>query len=164
MGNKITVTTPNDLEIVVTRSFDAPRALVWESMSKPELLKRWLFGPPGWTMTTCEDDLRVGGKFRWAWRGPNGEEMSMHGVYKEVAPPARVVRNEIFEMGGAPPMGEQLATLELAERGAKTMLTITLRYKTKAERDGAKASGMEHGMAAGYDRLDELLLARGQKA
>jgi len=67
MKNTLTVTTPSDLEIVITRNFDAPRSLVWEAMSKPEFLKRWLFGPPGWTMTTCDDDLRVGGKFHWAW-------------------------------------------------------------------------------------------------
>ena len=81
----------------------------------------------------------------------------MHGNYKEVSPTTKVVRNEIFEMGDAPPMGEQLATVELADKGKGTGITITLRYDSKTARDGAIASGMEHGMAAGYDRLEEML-------
>ena len=157
--NTMTVTTPNDLEILVTREFDAPRDIVWDAMTKPEMLRNWVFGPPGWEMTQCEEDLRVGGAFRWAWRGPNGEELSMHGTYKEVSPPTRVVRNEIFEMNVGPPMGEQLATMELADKGGRTVLTITLRYDSKEARDGAIASGMEHGMNASYDRLEELLVA-----
>lgn len=159
MKNTLTLTTPSDHEIVVTRRFDAPRQLVWDTMSKPELLKRWLFGPPGWVMTTCEEDQRVGGTFRWAWTGPNGEGLTMTGVYHEVSPPVRCVRTEKFEMAGCPPMGEQRATLVLSEELGKTLLTITLLYDSKEARDGAAASGMEHGMAAGYDRLDEILAA-----
>jgi uncharacterized protein YndB with AHSA1/START domain len=155
--NTLTVTTPNDLEVHVSREFDAPRDVVWDAMTKPEMIRNWVFGPPGWEMTQCEDDPRVGGGFRWAWRGPDGAEMSMHGNYKEVTPKSRVVRNEIFEMSGAPPMGEQLATLELSDKGNRTALKITLRYDSKEARDGAVASGMEHGMAASYDRLEELL-------
>jgi uncharacterized protein YndB with AHSA1/START domain len=155
-GN-LTVTTPTDRQVVMTRAFNAPRALVWKAMSTPELIKRWLFGPPGWEMTTCEDDARVGGTFRWAWRGPNGEAMAMHGVYREVVPPERVVRTECFEFGCAPQAGEQLATLVLAEQGDGTLLTITLLYPSKEARDGAIASGMEHGVAASYDKLAEIL-------
>jgi uncharacterized protein YndB with AHSA1/START domain len=153
------VATPTDREIVITRSFDAPRRLVWNALTTPELLKRWLFGPPGWEMTVCEEDTRVGGNFRWAWRGPNGEEMQMHGVYREVVPPERVVRTETFDFGCVPQAGEQLGTLVLTERGGKTDLTLTLLYPSKEARDGAIASGMEHGMAAGYDRLDEMFAA-----
>lgn len=160
MKNALKVTTPTDREIVITRSFNAPRRQVWDAMTKPELLKRWLFGPPGWEMTVCDEDTRVGGKFRWAWRGPNGEEMSMHGVYREVVPPERVVRTETFEFGCAPQAGEQVGTLVLTEHGGRTDLTLTLVYPSKEARDGAVASGMEQGMAAGYDRLDEMLAAR----
>lgn len=156
-SGSLTVTTPTDRQVVMTRAFNAPRALVWKAMSTPELIKRWLFGPPGWEMTTCEDDARVGGTFRWAWRGPNGEAMAMHGVYREVVPPERVVRTESFEFGCAPQAGEQLATLVLAEQGAGTLLTITLLYPSKEARDGAIASGMEHGVAASYDKLAEIL-------
>src|SRR6266850_5118132 len=88
------VTTPTDRQIVMTRVFDAPRSLVFDAMAKPELIQRWLYGPPGWSMVLCEDDLKVGGAFRWAWRGPDGAEMAMRGVYREVVPPERIVRTE----------------------------------------------------------------------
>jgi uncharacterized protein YndB with AHSA1/START domain len=157
MRNALKVTTPTDLEIVITREFNAPRELVWDTMSKPELLKRWVSGPPGWEMTVCEEDPRVGGTFRWAWSGPEGALMSMSGVYHEVSPPERCVRTERFDIGCGPEGAEQLATLVLTEQGEKTALKITLAYATKEARDGAAASGMEQGMAAGYDRLDEIL-------
>jgi uncharacterized protein YndB with AHSA1/START domain len=153
------VSMPSDREVLMTRDFDAPRRLVWDAMSRPEFLKRWLTGPPGWTMTICEDDNRVGGTFRWVWRGPDGNELTMRGVYRELVPPERVVRTESFEMGGAPPMGEQLVTLELAEKGDKTKLTIRLSYDSREARDGAMASGMEQGMNHSYANLDELLAA-----
>ncbi|SIN93106.1 Uncharacterized conserved protein YndB, AHSA1/START domain [Singulisphaera sp. GP187] len=159
MRNAMKVTTPTDREIVITREFNAPRELVWDTMSKPELLKRWLLGPPGWEMTICEEDARVGGKFRWAWSGPEGASMSMHGVYREVSPPERCVRTEVFDMGCVPGGGGQLATLVLTALGERTALTITLLYDSKEARDGAVASGMEQGMAAGYERLDEILEA-----
>jgi len=158
MTNSLTVTTPSDLEIVMKRDFDAPRSLVWEAMSKPELIKQWLFGPPGWSMDVCEDDLRVGGEFRWAWSGPDGAEMAMHGTYQELTPPERIVRTEIFDFGCDAQGGEQLSTLVLAENNGRTKLTLTVLYPSKEARDGALASGMEHGVKAGYDRLEELLI------
>jgi uncharacterized protein YndB with AHSA1/START domain len=158
-SGRLHVTTPTDREIVMTRTFDAPRATVFDAMTKPELLRRWLFGPPGWSMVACEGELRVGGSFRWAWRGPDGAEMAMRGTYREVAAPERVVRTETFDFGCEAQAGEQVATLALAEQGGKTLLTITLVYPSKEARDAALASGMEQGVAAGYDRLDELLAA-----
>ncbi len=157
MMNTLEVTTPTDREIVMTLLFDAPRKVVFDAMSKPELLKRWLFGPPGWTMTVCEDDGREGGKFRWAWAGPDGAEMAMTGVYREVVPPERISRTESFEFGCAPQSGEQLATIELTEQGNKTALKLTVLYPSKEARDGAIASGMAEGVRAGYAKLDELL-------
>jgi uncharacterized protein YndB with AHSA1/START domain len=159
MKNTMTVTTPSDRELVVTRRFNAPRQLVWDTMSRPELLKRWLFGPPGWEMTACDEDQRVGGTFLWAWAGPDGAGLTMSGEYHEIVPPGRCVRTERFAMAGGPPMGEQRATMVLTEEGGATLLTLTLQYASKEARDGAVASGMEHGMAAGYDRLDEILAA-----
>ena len=153
----LTVSTPTDCEVVMTRAFDAPRHLVWNAMTRPELLKRWLFGPPGWEMVACEDDLRVGGKFRWAWRGPDGQEMALRGVYREVVPPERVVRTESFEFGCEAQAGEQLGTLVLTEQDGKTLITLTVLYPSKEARDATIASGMEHGVAAGYDRLEEML-------
>jgi uncharacterized protein YndB with AHSA1/START domain len=160
MMTTLTVATPSDREIVMTRVFDAPRQLVWDALSKPALLRRWLHGPPGWELVACEDDHRPGGAFRWAWRGPDGQEMVISGVNREVVPPERGVRTERFEIGCGPQAGEQLATLVLTEQGGKTLMTLTLLYPSKEARDGALASGMEHGMAAGYARLDEMLAAR----
>lgn len=165
LKNTLKVTTPSDHEIVITRVFNAPREVAWKAMTTPEFLRRWLFGPPGWEMTVCEDDHRPGGKFRWAWRGPNGEDIAMHGVNREVSPPGqggtggRVVRTETFDFGCAAQSGEQICTLQLTEQpGNRTLLTITILYPSKEARDGAIASGMEHGMAAGYDRLEDLLM------
>ena len=110
-------------------------------------------------MEVCEEDQRIDGVFRYVWRGPDGVEMAMTGVYREIVPPVRIVRTETFAVGCAPQAGEQLATLVLAEADGKTLLTVTLLYPSKEARDGAVDSGMEHGVAAGYDRLDEILAA-----
>src|SRR4029077_15024127 len=83
--------TRGDREIVMTRVFDAPRNLVWKALTKPELLKRWAFGPPGWSLVVCEVALRVGAGYRYVWRGPDGTEMGMSGVCREFVPPERVV-------------------------------------------------------------------------
>ena len=153
------VTAPTDREIVLTRVFDAPRRLVFDAMTKPEMLKRWLLGPPGWSMVVCESDLKVGGVFRHVWRRTDGSEMAMHGVYREVVPPERIVRTETFEFGCDAQAGEQVGTLVLTEHGGKTLLTLTVLYPSKEARDATIASGMEHGVAASYDRLAELLAA-----
>ncbi len=153
------VTTPTDREIMITRVFDAPRALVFDAMSKAELLKRWLSGPPGWSMVECENDLKVGGAFRHVWRGPDGAVMAMHGVYREIVPPERIVRTESFELGCEAQAGEQIATLVLAGQGGKTTLTLTVLFPSKEARDGMIASGMERGVSASYDNLDDLLLS-----
>jgi len=151
------VTTPSDREIVLTRIFDAPRNLVFEAMAKPELLKRWLSGPPGWSMVECENDLKVGGTFRHMWRCADGTAMAMHGVYREVVPSERIVRTETFEIGCDAQSGENVGTLVLTEQGGRTTLTLTVLYPSKEARDATIASGMEHGIAASYDRLAELL-------
>jgi uncharacterized protein YndB with AHSA1/START domain len=153
----LTITTPGEREILWTRVLSAPRHLVFEALSRPELLKRWLSGPPGWSMVDCENDLRVGGSFRHVWRGPEGMQMVMSGIYREVVPPERIVRTESMELGCESQAGEQLATMELTEEGGRTTLTITVLYPTKEARDATIASGMERGVAASYDRLADLL-------
>ena len=156
----VKITTPTECEILITRTFNAPRELVWQTLSDPELLKKWLFGPPGWTMTVCEEDQRPGGTFRWAWSGPDEAEMVMSGVYREISPPERVVRTEKFEFGCAPQAGEQVATLVLTEQNDKTLLTLSIIYPSKEARDGALASGMDKGLEAGYARLETILAER----
>ena len=148
------VTTPSEREIVLTRVFDAPRHLVFDAFSKPELLKRW-FGPRGWSLVVCEVDLKVGGGFRFVLRGPDGKEMGTRGVFREVVPPERFVATERFDEPWYP--GESLVTYVLAEQGGKTILTLTVLYPSREVRDGVIKSGMEKGVAMSYDRLEQLL-------
>src|SRR6266481_721924 len=148
------VTTPSDREIVLTRVFDAPRTLVFDAFSKPELLKRW-FGPRGWSLVVCEVDLRVGGTFRFVMRGPDGKDMGMRGVYRELVPPERSVHMESFD--DYP--GESQVTAVFIEQEGKTTLTATILYPSAEVRDIVLKSGMEHGAAESYDKLAELLAA-----
>ena len=153
----LTVTTPSDREIVMTRAFDAPRTLVWEALTTPALLQRWLLGPPGWTMTTCEMDLRVGGAYRYEWRKDTGTVMGMGGVLREVVAPERMTATEKFDQSWYP--GEALVSQVLTERDGKTTITMTLRYESKEARDMVVKSGATAGMETGYARLAELLAA-----
>ena len=147
------VTTPSDREVVLTRVFDAPRHLVFEALTKPELITRW-FGPRGWTMPVCEVDLRVGGRWRYLLRGPDGREMGMRGGYREISPPDRLVHTESFDDF---PVGEAVVTTVLVEEGGRTTLTATVLSPSKEARDAVIKSGMEKGAGETYDRLAELL-------
>jgi uncharacterized protein YndB with AHSA1/START domain len=153
------VTTPTDREIAMTRVFNAPRHLVFGALSKPELVKQWLLGPPGWTMPVCEIDLRVGGAYRFQWRGPDGTEMGTRGVFREIALPERFVATERFDDPWYP--GEALVTYVLVEHGGKTTLTLTVLYESREARDGVLKTPMEKGVAMSYDRLEQLLASLG---
>ena len=153
---ELTITTPGDRDLVMTRVFDAPRRLVFDAHTRPELVRRWLLGPPGWSMPVCEIDLRVGGTYRYVWRhDTDGNEMGMGGVYREIAAPERLVNTERFDEAWYP--GEGVGTLVLVERGGRTTLTHTMRYESREARDAVLKSGMEKGVAASYDRLADLL-------
>jgi uncharacterized protein YndB with AHSA1/START domain len=156
-SGKLKLTTPADREIVLTRVFDAPRHLVIQALSQPELVKRWMLGPPGWSMTVCELDMKPGGTYRHVWRNTDGTEMSMRGVYREVSLPDRIVRTESFEFGCAPQSGEQLVTVVLTEKEGKTTLITSILYPSKEARDAVIASGMEYGVGLSYDRLEEIV-------
>jgi uncharacterized protein YndB with AHSA1/START domain len=156
--SSLKVTASGDREIVMTRSFDAPRRLVFEAITQPDLIVRWLTGPPGWTMNVCEIDLRVGGRYRYGWKHVDGSTMAMGGAYREIVVPERVVATERFDDAWYP--GEALGTMALAEQGGRTILTQTIRYESRAARDGVLKSPMESGVAASYDRLAELLAAQ----
>ena len=150
------VSTPSDREIRVMRDFDAPRRLVFDAFTKPQLVRRWLLGPPGWVMPQCDIDLRVGGAYRYVWRSEkDGSQMAVSGVFREVVPFERLVATEQFDDAWYP--GEAVVTTVFAEARGVTTTTITLLYESQEARDTARRSGMEHGMAAGYDRLDKLL-------
>jgi uncharacterized protein YndB with AHSA1/START domain len=152
---KLTVTIPSDRELAMTREFNAPRQLVFDALTKPELLKRWLTGPPGWTFAVCEIDLKVGGTYRFVWSKAGGVQMGMSGVYREVTPPERFVNTEKFDEPWYP--GEALVTNALVEADGKTTLTLTVKYESREARDVALQSPMEEGVAMGYDRLAEIV-------
>jgi uncharacterized protein YndB with AHSA1/START domain len=158
-GN-LKLTTQGDREIVMTREFNAPRRLVFDAFTKPELVKQWLLGPPGWSMPVCEIDLKVGGSYRYVWRqDSDGSEMGMGGVFREIVPQERVVCTEVFDKAWYP--GEAVGTLVLSEHGGITTITQTVLYQSREARDGILKSGMEKGVAASYDRLAELLASPG---
>lgn len=158
MKSTFKVSMPSDLEIVVEREFNAPRKLVWEAMTKPDLIRRWLYAPDGWQMTVCEGGMNVGDQFRWSWNGPDGKRaLTISGVNREVVPLEKIVHTEAMEMGEGIHLGELLATVQLTDLGERTKLRLTMLFTSKQARDGALASGMERGIAAGYERLDELL-------
>jgi uncharacterized protein YndB with AHSA1/START domain len=155
MNGTLRVTTPSDREIAMTRVFDAPRKLVFDALTKPELVRRWLGAFGGWSMAVCEIDLRVGGAYRYVWRNADGREMGMGGVFRAVEPPGRIVATEVFDESWYP--GEALDTSVLVEQGGKTTLTTTVLYESREARDGVLKSPMETGVAASYDKLAELL-------
>jgi uncharacterized protein YndB with AHSA1/START domain len=146
--------TPSDREIRLTRLFDAPRALVFDAMTRPEHVRRW------WgildehhSVTVCEIDLRPGGAWRFVGRGPRGE-YTFYGVYREIDAPARLVFTEMY----APfPDAESVVTSEFTDEGGKTRLTVTARYPSIEVRDMVIKTGMEKGAAISYDRLEELV-------
>ncbi len=153
--SKLNVVAEGDRSIRITRSFEAPRAIVFDAMSKPEMMLQWFHGPPGWTLAVCEIDLRVGGTYHWVWRNDAGHDMGMGGVYKEVKRPERIVSTEKFDQSWYP--GEAVGTLVLTEADGMTNMVLTVEYESTAARDGVLASPMQSGMEAGYARLDEYL-------
>jgi len=155
------VTTPTDREIAMTRVFDAPRRLVFEAYTRPELLKRWLGVHAGWSLAVCEIDLRVGGAYRYVWRGPDGAEMGMGGVYREIVRNERIVATEKFDQSWYP--GEAVGTVVLLEQGGRTTLTMTVRYQSQEVRDMVLKTPMASGVEAGFNKLAELLPTMAQE-
>jgi uncharacterized protein YndB with AHSA1/START domain len=155
MPEPLIITTPSDREIVITRSFDATRDLVWLCYTKPELLKRW-YGLPDWAMTVCEIDLRVGGKYRFVTKAPSGFEMGSSGVYREIQAPEKIVNTELYDQDWTG--GETIVTLALTETGGRTTAVTTVLYASKESRDAAAATPMATGMEIGFKRLDALLV------
>jgi uncharacterized protein YndB with AHSA1/START domain len=153
----VTITTPSEREIRIERSFAAPRSRVFDAHTKPELVRQWLLGPPGWTMPVCEIDLRPGGKFRYVWRHPDKDDMGVTGTYREIVRPERIVHTELFDVDWT--AGETTVTTQLTGRAGRTTLTITVLYATREARDGALQSGMESGMEASYAALEDLVRA-----
>jgi len=153
MKNTLKITTPTDREVMVTREFDSPAAVIFDAFTKPEILKKW-YGQEGWEMVVCDVDLRVGGKWRFVSRLPGGKEIGQLGVYQEIVPGKRLVNTENWEDWDA---GECLVTTDLEEREGKTLLTTTTLFPTTEVRDFILKSGFEGSVSVFYDRLAGML-------
>lgn len=150
IGN-MTLTTPSDREIHMSRVFDAPATHVFDAFTKPELLRRWLGVHNGWRMTHCDIDLRVGGAYRYEWSGREGMSMGMGGHYQEIVRDQRLVATEKFDESWYP--GEAIGTTTFVEVAGKTTLTMAVMYESKEARDAVLKTPMEQGVAAGLDTL-----------
>lgn len=152
------ISTPTDTTLVLTRTFNAPRRLLWEAMFTPDKMRRWMLPPPGLTVTTCECEARVGGKLSIAWRSEEADPvMTLRGEFTEVLLHEYAVHTELMALGSGQTVGSLVERHAFADKGAATAMTITQTYKSKEERDGALASGMDQGMEACYQVLDALL-------
>jgi uncharacterized protein YndB with AHSA1/START domain len=154
------ITLPSDREVSVTRQFNAPRQLVWDAHTKPELITKWMLGPSGWSMPVCEMDVRPGGKYRWRWKSnETGKEFGFFGVFREVNKTSRIVHEETYDpgdLGGAMPMDPAIITSDYVEFGGVTTLTVNMLFASKEVRDAAVSTGMTDGMEIGYARLDDM--------
>jgi uncharacterized protein YndB with AHSA1/START domain len=162
--DKAEVTLPSEREVQVIRSFKAPRALVFKAFTEPALTRRWMLGPPGWSMPVCEMDVRVGGAYRWRWRNDqDGSEFGFAGKFRDVQPPSRLVHTEAYEpatVGGSYPSNEAIVTTTFAEDGGVTTVTTLIDFGSKEARDAAVATGMTDGMEQSYQLLDRVLSER----
>lgn len=151
----LTVDQPTDTSLVFTRRFKAPPALVFEALTTPALLRRWMTGPDGWAMSVCDVDLRVGGRFRYVLSKAGTPDMGLGGTFVEVDRPHRIVHRELFDQDWTG--GETLVTTELRADAGGTVMTLTVEYSSREARDGALAVGMTTGMEMSYANLDEVL-------
>ena len=158
---KAQVSQPSDREVKVTRSFRAPRALVYRAHTEPQLVKRWMLGPPGWTMPICEMDVRVGGRYRWRWRSDkDGKEFGFAGTFREVQPASKLVHTEAYDPGTVAdqyPGSEAIVAVTFTEENGITTVTSLIDFGSKETRDAAMSTGMTDGMEQSYQQLDRLL-------
>lgn len=155
------VTTPTDTTIVMTRAFNAQRRLVWEAMTTPDKMRRWMLQPPGWTLTVCECEARVAGALRVVSKSPEADPaMMLLGVFTDAVEHVRMVHTEMMLLGSGQPVGSLVETHEFTEKGGVTTMRITQVYASKEARDGAISSGASEGIEACYKQLDGLLAQR----
>lgn len=154
--NDMQIDRVSDRELVIIRTFDAPARIVYEAWTTPEYMKRW-WAPKafGVTMYECDHDLRVGGTYRYVFGKEGQPRMAFSGVFREVAPNARLVATQLFEQ--MPHAGEAITTTTFVQLGDKTRLELRQLFPTKAALDGAIASGMTDGMRLTFEQLDELV-------
>ena len=154
-NKKFELAYPKAREFTLTRTFDAPRQLVFDAFTKPEMVKQWLFGPEEWRIVHCEIDLRVGGKLRYVWRHKEKGDMGLSGVFREIKAPELLVHTELFDQDWTG--GETLLTTTFVERKGHTTVAVTVGYSSPEARDAALKTGMIEGWSMSHDRLDQFL-------
>ncbi|HRK20840.1 MAG TPA: SRPBCC domain-containing protein [Fimbriimonadaceae bacterium] len=153
-ADKNKITFPSDTEVLVERSFAAPKQLLWEVITQCEHMRVWMHGFDGWTLPICEMDLRAGGSIRWGWlKGDDGTSMEIKGEFLEVTPPDRMKYRESW----GEPWPDSMNIFELEEVEGGTKLNLTMQFPSKAARDSAVETGMNDGLSVSYGRLDDLL-------
>jgi uncharacterized protein YndB with AHSA1/START domain len=160
MTDTAEMTTPSDREIRVLRRFRAPAERLFAANTEPALLKRWLLGPPGWSMPECDVDLRPGGAYRFLWRrGEGSAEFGAEGLYLGVSAPHRLVQTQRMVGALAGPMAEEVrCTIEFRDEPGGSVMITTILYSSKENREAALATGMAGGMEQSYARLDAEML------
>jgi uncharacterized protein YndB with AHSA1/START domain len=152
--SKMTLTTEGDRHVVVTRRFAAPPAAVYRAHIEPALIQTWMLGPPGWSMPACISEPRPGGKIRFEWSDGQGNGFHLTGEYVELVPHSRIVHVERMHLPDPTPDNHVETTF--AADGAGTLLTLRMTLPDAEVRSAMLATGMEHGMEASYQRLDEM--------
>jgi uncharacterized protein YndB with AHSA1/START domain len=148
------VLAPQDEPVIVfRRAFNAPARLVFETWTEPEHLRRWR-GPRGFELVTCEVDLRVGGRYRFVHRAPDGSRHVFRGQYLEIERPTRLVSTFVYE---AAPRTEARDEVTFEEDGGTTVVTGRSVFPSFQARDLYLTADAERGLAGSHDRLDELL-------
>jgi len=166
MMEKAQVSLPSDREVRVTRAFNAPRALVYKAWTTPELLQRWMLGPPGWSMPVCEMDVRPGGKYHWRWRmDENGQGFGFLGTFSEVEAPAKLAYDQYYDPDGfdsaMPENNPTVIRSTYTEKNGVTTLVTVMDFGSKEARDAAISTGMTDGMETSYERLDTMFAEQG---
>lgn len=151
------VTLPTDTQILITRDFNAPKHLVYQAWTTPELVKRWWSAQRG-TVTVADVDLRVGGTWRWVMVTDDGFEVAFHGEYRELIPNERIVCTEVYE-GFPEADAESLNTMTFTETNGRTTLTLLVQHAHQAHRDAHINSGMEAGMQDAMDLLEQVAIS-----
>jgi uncharacterized protein YndB with AHSA1/START domain len=152
------LTLPSDTQINITREFAAPKHLVYEAITTPELVRRWWNAKRG-EVTTCEIDLRVGGKWRYVMETPDGFEVAFHGEFREIVPNERLVSTEAYEGVPNPDDNATVNTVTLVEEAGRTTMNVLVQCPSPEVRNAIIESGMEAGMQDAYDLLEEVAVS-----
>lgn len=151
----MTLTTEGDTHVVVTRRFAAPPEAVYRAHLEPDLIRQWMLGPEGWTMPVCINDARPGGEICYEWSDGAGGGFHLTGEFIELQPFSRIVHVERMYLPDPTP--DNHVETVFAPDGSGTLMTMRMTVPDAATRAAMLASGMEHGMEAGYRRLDAMI-------